>query len=263
MVLPAAAPGVSVGLAGSQAGVSYQLKRNGVNHGSPVTGTGSSISFGLQAPPSNGQYTFTVFATNPTTGCTNTMNGQATVAKSSFPIVYNVSGGGNYCPGGTPRSVNLSNSQKGVNYRLYKNGVATGAVITGALGGGPISFNGLTQTGTYTIVADFLPITGCTINMNGSATISCVATKPAEEQIITKGLKTTLNISITAYPNPSENHFNVKVTSPVKETVELRMFDMSGKMVEMTQRRSRPGVPLWRWIGSRYVYHRSKTGRNS
>ena len=161
------------------------------------------------------------------------MNGQATVSRSSYPIVYTVSGGGNYCPGGTPRSVNLSNSQKGVNYRLYRNGVATGAVITGVEGGGPISFNNLTTTGTYTIVADFLPITGCTINMSGSAVISCVATKPAQEQIITKGLRTTLNISITAYPNPSENHFNVKVTSPVKETVELRMFDMSGKMIQM------------------------------
>ena len=137
-------------------------------------------------------------------------------------MVYTVSGGGNYCPGGTPRSVNLSNSQKGVNYRLYRNGVATGAVITGAEGGGPISFTGLTQTGTYTIVADFLPITGCTINMNGSATISCVATKPAVlSQIITKGLSQPLSISIAAYPNPSETYFNVKVTSPVKETVEV------------------------------------------
>src|SRR4030095_8645776 len=104
------------------------------------------------------------------------------------------------CPGGTPRSVNLSNSQKGVNYRLYRNGVATGAVITGKAAGGPISFTGLTQTGPYTIVADFLPITGCTINMNGSAVISCVATKQAQEPIITKGLRQPLSMSLAAHP---------------------------------------------------------------
>ena len=40
--------GLPVGLDGSQSGVSYQLKRNGSNVGSPVTGTGSAISFGNQ-----------------------------------------------------------------------------------------------------------------------------------------------------------------------------------------------------------------------
>jgi hypothetical protein len=148
-------------------------------------------------------------------------------------MIFTVGGGGSYCAGGTPRSVTLSNSQKGVNYKLYRNGVATGAVITGGDGGGPISFNNLTTAGTYTIIADFLPITGCTTSMNGSATISCVATKPVEEvPVITKGVRQPLNISITAYPNPSENYFNVRVSSPVKAVVELRMFDMSGKIVE-------------------------------
>lgn len=60
-------------------------------------------------------------------------------------------------------------------------------------------------------------------NGNGSA---------ANTPVITKGLP-VLNMSVQAYPNPSESFFNVKVTSPVKETVELRMFDMLGKMIEI------------------------------
>jgi hypothetical protein len=39
---------VAVGLANSQSNVSYQLKRNSTNIGSPVAGTGSAISFGNQ-----------------------------------------------------------------------------------------------------------------------------------------------------------------------------------------------------------------------
>ena len=42
-----------------------------------------------------------------------------------------------------------------------------------------------------------------------------------------------LNMEISAYPNPSQNYFNVKVNSPVKETVEIRMYDNLGKMVEI------------------------------
>src|SRR5439155_26550307 len=40
--------GLPIGLDGSQSGTSYQLKRDGTNVGSPVTGTGSAISFGNQ-----------------------------------------------------------------------------------------------------------------------------------------------------------------------------------------------------------------------
>lgn len=41
-------PGVTIGLSGSETGVSYQLLKDGSNAGSPVAGAGSAISFGLQ-----------------------------------------------------------------------------------------------------------------------------------------------------------------------------------------------------------------------
>src|SRR5207237_121171 len=53
--------GIEVGLDGSQAGVSYQLKKNGVNIGQPLTGTGSAISFGQRHQSG----TYTVEATDP------------------------------------------------------------------------------------------------------------------------------------------------------------------------------------------------------
>ena len=250
------APGVSVGLANSQTGVSYQLRRNGSPIGSPVAGTGLSISFGLQAPtPGSGQYTFTVFATNTTTGCTNTMNGQATVSKSVFPTVYNVSGGGTYCAGGTPRSVTLSNSQSLVRYQLMRNGSPIGSPIIGTTGS-PITFSNLTLTGTYTIWADHTQIAACGINMNGSATISCVATRPAEtEQVITKGLRQPLGISITAFPNPSVNHFNVESDQCGSGNRRSKDVRYAGSHDRDQERRTRPGIAIRRTSGCRYVYN--------
>ena len=39
-------------------------------------------------------------------------------------------------------------------------------------------------------------------------------------------------LSINAYPNPADNYFNLKVNSPGKETVEIRMFDMTGTLLQ-------------------------------
>jgi trimeric autotransporter adhesin len=74
--------GLSVGLAGSQTGVTYQLKLNGAtNIGAPVAGTGAAISFGNQTAAG----TYTVVATNTTSTCSNNMTGSAIVAL--YPVV--------------------------------------------------------------------------------------------------------------------------------------------------------------------------------
>jgi extracellular elastinolytic metalloproteinase len=64
--------GLDIGLAGSQTGVNYQLKRsNGtINVGAPVPGTGNPISFGLQTVAD----TYTVLATNNSNLLTQAMS---------------------------------------------------------------------------------------------------------------------------------------------------------------------------------------------
>ena len=59
----------SVGLSNSEIGVTYQLKKNGTTVGTAVAGTGAPISFGNQTAG-----TYTVVATNATTGCTAMMS---------------------------------------------------------------------------------------------------------------------------------------------------------------------------------------------
>ena len=39
--------------------------------------------------------------------------------------------------------------------------------------------------------------------------------------------------SADVWPNPATSHFNVRVSSRVNATVELRMYDMKGKMIEL------------------------------
>jgi hypothetical protein len=137
-------------------------------------------------------------------------------------------------------TVGLSGSQTGVNYQLIRNGSPTVSTVAGT--GSAISFGTQTITGTYTVVAT--NAANCTVSMNGNASITCISTRTdgVTTDIITKAEPAPLRIDIAAYPNPSETHFNVTVKSPLKETVEVRMYDISGRVIEM--RRGAPDQVL-------------------
>ncbi|TPG36268.1 T9SS sorting signal type C domain-containing protein [Flavobacterium pectinovorum] len=99
-----------------------------------------------------------------------------------LPTVYNVTGGGPYCSGGTGVLVGLDGSDavsstSNISYQLQRDGVdVAGAVVTGT--GSAISFGLQTVAGTYTVVAkNTLVSTACSSNMNGSPVIS-ISTPP-------------------------------------------------------------------------------------
>ncbi len=74
--------GMAVGLANSQSGVSYQLQLGGLDTGSPVVGTGSAISFGLQTAAG----TYTVIATSTSAGnCQSMMTGNQMITITPIP----------------------------------------------------------------------------------------------------------------------------------------------------------------------------------
>lgn len=74
--------GVMIGLSGSQNGFTYDLYRDDTMIAT-YTGTGSALSFGYFTAV--GEYT--VFATNPTTGCDTWMPGMVTVGVNPVPTV--------------------------------------------------------------------------------------------------------------------------------------------------------------------------------
>ncbi len=75
--------GLGIGLSGSDLGVSYQLYAGSSAVGSPVMGTGAAISFGLLTLSG----TYTVVATNTSTGCNNVMSGSAIITMGSLPTI--------------------------------------------------------------------------------------------------------------------------------------------------------------------------------
>ncbi len=156
--------GVHVGIAGSDIGITYQLYYGTAPSGSPVAGTGAAIDFGLKTAPG----IYSVVATNNTTSCTNNMIGSAIVNVFSLPVVYNVTGGGNYCVGGTGVHIMLSGSTSGVDYQLFRGGTPVGATAPGT--GAGIDFGSFTTTGLYTVVGTYTG-SSCSSNMSGSATV--------------------------------------------------------------------------------------------
>ncbi len=157
--------GVHVGLAYSISGISYQLYNGPSPVGAPVAGSNSGLDLGLITTPG----TYTAVATNPISGCTNTMTGSATVSINPLPLVYNVNGGGAFCAGSAGVSIGLDVSQPGVSYQLYNGVTMVGTAVAGT--GAPISFGAFSAAGTYTAVATTVA-TGCSTPMNGNAIIT-------------------------------------------------------------------------------------------
>ncbi len=86
------------------------------------------------------------------------------------PTLFNLTGGGSYCTGGSGVIINLSGSQTGVNYQLILNGVTmVGLPVPGT--GAPITFGLQTVAGSYTVMATYIS-TNCTATMSGSSIIT-------------------------------------------------------------------------------------------
>jgi uncharacterized protein (DUF2141 family) len=165
--------GLSVGLSDSDTGVSYQLLLGGAPVGTPITGTGSAIDFGLQTTAGN----YTVEATSissPACGPV-AMNGTVSVTVRALPTVQTVSAPGSttYCAGSPNVTVRVNNSQAGFTYELYKNAAATGTTLAGT--GAALDFINL-DAGTYTVQAYYGTAPSCITSMSGSVTVTQTAT---------------------------------------------------------------------------------------
>ncbi len=158
-------PGIDVGLAASNTGINYQLFNGTIPMGGTVHGSGLALDFGLQSVTGN----YTVVATNGTTGCTQTMATTDSVIVVALPNSYAVTGGGDYCAGGSGKDVGLFSSDAGVSYQLFDGSSKAGRAITGT--GSNLDFGIKTTAGNYTVIATD-PVAGCTGTMSGSATIN-------------------------------------------------------------------------------------------
>ena len=164
--------GLSSLCAGSN-GVAYSISSvNGATSYAWTAPAGASIASGQGSTSiavnwgsTSGVVAVTPLNANSCSGTVATLS----VTVTPLPTVFNVTGGGSYCAGGSGLAVGLDGSQSGVNYQLLLNGNATGSPVPGT--GIALSFGNQTQSGGYTVVA-VNATAGCTTTMAGSATLT-------------------------------------------------------------------------------------------
>lgn len=148
--------GVDLKLSGSQNGAIYQLYKGNNPVGTALTGTGSSLDFGIQPM---GSY---FIMGNPSIGnCNTIVSDTTTILKDSLPLNFNITGNHEYCNGTGETLLNLMGSEVGVSYQIENLSGAIGSPLAGT--GGPLVFSGITS-GNYTILA--MTPGGCTTTMN-------------------------------------------------------------------------------------------------
>ena len=157
--------GADIVLSNSEMGVNYELFIGTTTTGTILSGTGSALHFGLQTV--GGVYT--VVATNTTTGCMKNMSGSATITINPLPNLFNVTGGGHYCSGGTGVHIGLDGSNTSINYQLKNGSGSVGSAMAGS--GTVLDFGLKTVPGAYWVEATN-PLTGCVNTMTGTGTIS-------------------------------------------------------------------------------------------
>jgi Secretion system C-terminal sorting domain len=197
--------GTHIGLSGSDTGVGYQLYHSGVAIGAAVSGSGSSIDFGLNALTGS----YSVVAGNSHYGCSSAMSGAATVVTLSLPIVYNVTGGGAFCPGGGSHII-LSNSTYGYSYQLYHNGAMTGSTMPGT--GTNINFGSETLAGTYFVVANNIA-THCADTMYGKPVI-VIQPQPVQYTVTGGGSYCALGVGVHIGISGSETGVTYNLYQP-------------------------------------------------
>lgn len=148
----------------TEATVQYQLYHGITPIGLPLTGTGADLHFGPQATTGG----YTVVARDPLTACQTNMTGSVTIGINPLPTVYTITGGGNYCAGGTGVHVGLNSSTVGTNYQLMLGGSPDGAPVAGTNAG--LDFGLKLTSGAYSVVAS-IASTGCSADMAGVTSV--------------------------------------------------------------------------------------------
>ncbi len=135
----------SVGLSGSQTGTTYQLKVGSTNVGSPISGTGSSLTWSNLSTAG----TYTVVATLTSSGCSATMTGSVSITVNSPPTVSNAGPDQTSTAmcGRTSTTLAANNATSGVGTWSFVSG--TGGIISDT--SNPTSSFSGTAGATYTL----------------------------------------------------------------------------------------------------------------
>ncbi len=205
---------IQVGLSGVEAGVNYELYREG--EPSIVIGTligdDGELTFSSELTIEDTYYAVGVLTAS---GCSNRMMGEIELKFNPLPTAFDMTGSGFHCGDGAV--LGLEASEPDVEYNLYWNNAGVKEYKEGQPGssdGSAISFaGGWTDGGFYSVLGRNIH-TGCTLLMNDSVE---VVLKDAP------GKPVTLDID-TVYYCIEESAHPLAITN-AKEGVTYQMFD--------------------------------------
>jgi autotransporter-associated beta strand protein len=153
---------VTVNIAGSQAGINYELFDGVTSLSSPVAGTGGAIN--IVTSPLTANTTITVRATNPTTTCTTLLSGTSVVTVTPIPSTPVVTPAGPVVACEGSASIVLTSDAASGN-QWYKDGVL--------IGGATATTYNITTTpgnsGSYTVVST---VTGCASAVSNAVAVT-------------------------------------------------------------------------------------------
>ena len=160
----------TISVSNSQSGVSYQLRLNSNDNlvGSPISGTGGTISFNV-SPTSTTVYN--VLATYQSTSCSAELTDKGTITVNPNPNIGLAVSDDVICVGETGM-ISVMNSQTGVSYqlRLNSNDSPVGSAINGT--GGTITFNVSPSTTTIYNILAMYQSTGCSVELTDKSTVT-------------------------------------------------------------------------------------------
>jgi len=170
---------------------------------------------------------------------------RTTLAEATAPIIS--------CPENLTVSSNISACRAVINLTGSNGATAAGIPVpelTYYINGSPITTSYIFPKGTTTVMAmasnGVTPTASCTFTV----TVVCgPVTMAAAQAPISEQLNPVGKLSITVLPNPSDNYFTLRASSPSAQPFNIRVFDALGRFVEQ---RSNLTVNLMVSIGQQY-----------
>jgi hypothetical protein len=173
---------VTVNVAGSQAGINYELFNGGTSLSSTTAGTGGAINLVTSALTAN--TTITVRATNPVTSCSVLLTGTSVVTVNPIPVTPTINPVGPVvvCEG---TAAIVLTSSAGAGNQWYKDGAPIGGATATTLNITTLPGN----SGSYTVIST---VSGCA-SLVSAATSVTIDPLPLVTPIVTPATTTVCN----------------------------------------------------------------------
>ncbi len=209
--------GAVIGLTGSETGVVYTLYKDGGNTGITAEGTGNAISFAPQAVAG----TYTVYAKNATTNCTQDMGSEMIVERMNLPVQPEQPQG--------PELVDL-NSVQASSYSIaaspnssdyiWQLDPATAGTLTVDMTDVTITWD---QGYLGTVLLSVQGVNDCGESAASTA-LSIVVDR-------LEGIEETSDGVITVYPNPSRGVFTIDLKALTSNNLNIKIINSVGTCV--------------------------------